>query len=380
MRAGGGRGRWQGWVETSDPDAPPRRRPPWWPEGEPFPPAWRRGRHGPPQFIRLIGCLFLGALLVAAVFGAGVGAIFGRFGFHPLVLIPILFVALLVVAATSGIRRVTRPVDNLTQAARKIEAGDYSAQVPEWGPPEIRSVARAFNSMSARLKTIDEQRRGFLADVTHELRTPLSVIRGQAEGIADGLYPGDAAHIAPIVDAALTLERLVEDLRTLALADAGNLVLNREPTDVGALVRDVVESFRSQADSGGVTLTADIAGQLPTLDLDPARMRGAIANLLSNAIRHTPAGGSVNATVSPAAGQVTIKVSDDGEGIPADLLPHVFERFARGPESKGSGLGLAIAHDIVNAHSGTLTIDSVSGSGTTATINLPNLQGAAGDR
>jgi len=370
MRAGGGRGRRQSWVDPGDPDTPPRRRPPWWPEGEPFPPAWRQGRHGPPRFIRMIGCLFLGALLVAAVFGAGIGAMFGRFGFHPFVLIPIVVVALLVAAATGGMRRITRPVDNLAQAARRIEAGDYSAQVPEWGQPEIRSVARAFNSMAVRLKTMDEQRKGFLADVTHELRTPLSVIRGQAEGIADGLYPGDAAHIAPILDAAHTLERLVEDLRTLALADSGNLVLNREPTDMGVLVRDTVESFRAQADSGGQTLTADIAEQLPTLDVDPARIRSVIANLLSNAIRHTPAGGAVGVTVSPGD-RVTIQVTDTGEGIPADLLPHVFERFVRGPESKGSGLGLAIAQDIVTAHSGALKIESMVGSGTTATVTLP---------
>lgn len=373
MSAGGAGDRRQGWDGTAGPDAPPRRPPPWWPEGEPFPPAWRR-RHGPPRFIRLIGCLFLGALLVAAVFGAGVGALFGRFGFHPFVLVPILFVALLVMAATGGMRRMTRPVDSLTRAARRIEAGDYSAQVPEWGPPEIRSVARAFNSMSARLKTMDEQRKGFLADVTHELRTPLSVIRGQAEGIADGLYPGDAAHVAPILDAAQTLERLVEDLRTLALADAGNLDLNREPTDIGALVRDTVESFRSQADSGGLTLAADIAAGLPILEVDPARMRSAVANLLSNAIRHTPRG-SVTAAVASAGGTVTITVADTGEGIPPDLLPHVFERFARGPDSRGSGLGLAIAHDIVTAHSGTLRIESAPGSGTTATVELP---GAAG--
>ncbi|MGA7911103.1 MAG: HAMP domain-containing sensor histidine kinase, partial [Candidatus Dormiibacterota bacterium] len=310
----------------------------------------------------MIGCLFLGALALAALAGGLVVAFIGRVGFMPVVVLGAIFVLVVGSGVFGGVRRMTRPVDNLTQAARRIEAGDYSAQVPEWGPPEIRSVARAFNSMSARLKTIDEQRRDFLADVTHELRTPLSVIRGQAEGIADGLYPGDAAHIAPILDAAQTLERLVEDLRTLALADAGNLVLNREPTDIGALVHDTVESLRSHADSGGLTLTTEIAGQIPTLDVDPARIRSVIANLLSNAIRHTPAGGSVKAAVSSAGGQVTIKVTNTGEGIPPDLLPHVFERFAKGPDSTGSGLGLAIAHDIITAHTGTLKIESVAGS------------------
>src|SRR5207247_2961121 len=120
-----------------------------------------------------------------------------------------------------GVRRMTRPMNNLIDAARRIESGDYSAQVPEWGSQDIRSVARAFNSMSARLKTIDEQRRNFMAEVTHELRTPLSVLRGPEEGVADGVYPADEAHLAPILDATHTLDRLVEALRTVAEPHAG---------------------------------------------------------------------------------------------------------------------------------------------------------------
>src|SRR5262249_15510339 len=157
-----------------------------------------------------------------------------------------------------GVRRMTRPMSSLIEAAHRIESGDYSAQVPEWGSPDIRSVARAFNAMTARLKVIDEQRRNLMADVTHELRTPLSVIRGQAEAIADGVYPADAAHLAPILDATQTLDRLVDDLRTLVETDAGNLVLHKEPTDVGGLVHDTVESFRTQAESKGLALTTEI--------------------------------------------------------------------------------------------------------------------------
>ena len=261
----------------------------------------------------------------------------------------------------------TTPMSNLIEAARRIESGDYSAQVPEWGSADIRSVARAFNSMSARLKTIDDQRRGFLADVTHELRTPLSVIRGQAEAIADGVYPADAAHIAPILDATETLDRLVEDLRTLALTDAGGLVLHKEPTDLGALVHDTVESFRQQAESKGVSLTVGIAPDLPSVEVDPARMRQVVGNLLSNAIRHTPSGGSVTAAFAAPA---TVIVSDTGEGISPELLPHVFERFTKGPNSPGSGLGLAIAHDLVAAHGGTLRVESSPGKGTTLTLTL----------
>src|SRR5438094_1332974 len=211
--------------------------------------------------------------------------------------------------------------------------------------------------MAGRLKTIDEQRRSFMADVTHELRTPLSVIRGQAEAINDGVYPPDAAHLAPILDATATLDRLVEDLRTLVLTDAGNLVLHKEPTDLGALVRDTVESFRPQADTAGVSLTTEIADKLPSREVDPSRMRQVVGNLLSNAIRHTPSGGTVKVAVDASG----FTVADTGEGIPPDLLPHVFERFVKGPTSAGSGLGLAIANDIVSAHGGKLEIASVPG-------------------
>ncbi len=351
---------------------PPGRRPPWWPEGEPFPPErWGRSGYGPPPFIRWIGCFFLTVLVVALFTGGLAGAVFGREGgFHPFFVFPIFVViALIAVGVFGGVRRMARPMNNLIEAARRIESGDYSAQVPEWGSPDIRSVARAFNSMSARLKTIDEQRRNFMADVTHELRTPLSVIRGQAEAIADGVYPADEAHLAPILDATQTLNRLVEDLKTLVDTDAGNLVLHKEPTDLGALVRDTVESFRPQADTAGVSLTTEIADKLPPRDVDPSRMRQVIGNLLSNAIRHTTSGGSVRVAVNASS----FTVADTGEGIPPDLQPHVFERFAKGPNSTGSGLGLAIAQDIVRAHSGRIQATS-SEAGTTITVALPTAE------
>ena len=349
---------------------PAGRRPPWWPEGEPFPPS-RWGRpSGPPPFLRLIGCFFLAAFVVALMAGGLIGAMFGRGEFHPFVLFPILVVILIAVVVGSGVRQMTRPMDNLIDAAGRIEAGDYSARVPEWGSQDIRSVARAFNSMSERLKTIDDQRRSFMADVTHELRTPLSVIRGQAEAISDGLYPADAAHLAPILDATQTLDRLVEDLRTLVQTDPGNLVLHKEPTDIGALVRDTVESFRSQAESAGLSLTTETSNDVPIVEVDGERMRQVIGNLLSNAIRHTPSGGSVKVAVTSANDRVMITVADTGEGIPPELLPHVFERFVKGPNSTGSGLGLAIARDITVAHGGKLEIESAAGLGTTATVKL----------
>jgi two-component system sensor histidine kinase BaeS len=367
MRAGGGPGRWRGWDSSQWPAT--MRRPSWWPENEPFPPRRRYGR--PPSFVRFFGCLILLVLAVAFATGGFAGALFGagpRQFFHPFFLFPLLIViGLIAVAALGGVRRISRPMDNLIDAARRIESGDYAAQVPEWGSQDIRSVARAFNSMSARLKTIDEQRRSFLADVTHELRTPLSVIRGQAEAISDGVYPADQAHLAPILDATAALDRLVEDLRTLVLTDAGNLLLHKEPTDLGTLVREAVESFRAQAETKGVVVSADVAEGLPLADVDPARIRQVIGNLLSNSLRHTPAGGSVKVSLAAPA---TITVTDTGEGIPPELLPHVFERFARGPNSPGSGLGLAIAHDIVVAHDGTIDVRSLTGGGTTITVTI----------
>jgi two-component system sensor histidine kinase BaeS len=378
MRAGGGRGRWRGWVDPSDPGAPPRRRPPWWPEGEPFPPTWRRGRHGPPRFIRRLGCFFVSFLVLIAISSLAIGVLLrtmlGGSGtsiwLELLAFFALCAVSFVINYLVRGLRLMTRPMNDLVEAAGRIERGDYSGTVAEYGPPELRSVARAFNSMSARLKTIDERRRDFLADVTHELRTPLSVIRGQAEGIADGVYPGDAAHIAPILDATLALDRLVEDLRTLALTDAGNLVLKKEPTDIGALAHDTAESFRPEATTAAVKLTTEIAANVPSVDVDPARIRQVISNLLSNAIHHTPEGGSVKVAASSATGQVMITVEDTGEGIPPDLLPHVFERFAKGANSKGSGIGLAIAYSIVTAHGGQLQVSNRVGGGTVLRVIL----------
>ena len=368
MRAGGGPGRWRGWDSNQFPFT--MQRPEWWPEGEPFPPRRRYRPYGVAPFIRLIGCLFLSIFLFALLSGVVAGVLFGGRGpgIHPFFAFPfVLLLLLVVIALLGGMRRISRPMNNLIDGARRIAAGDYSTQVPESGSADIRSVAHAFNSMSARLKSIDEQRRSFLADVTHELRTPLSVIRGQAEAISDGVYPADAAHLAPILDATAALDRLVDDLRTLVQTDAGNLVLHKEPTELAGLVHDTVESFRAQAEAKGVALTADATGDVAPIDVDPARIRQVIGNLLSNSIRHTPAGGSAKvAVVAPA----TITVSDTGEGIDPELQPHVFERFAKGPNSSGSGLGLAIARDLVQAHGGTLTIASEPGRGTTATVVL----------
>lgn len=313
----------------------PWRRPPWWPQDQPWPPRGRGRRWGPPFFVWRLGCL-LAALVALATVGALLAALFAaRAGLAGLVAI----LLLVGVVVFLGVR-------------------------------ELRSVGRAFGAMNARLRANEERRRSFLADVTHELRTPLAIIRGQAEAIADGVYPGDPEHLAPIIDAVRTLEGLTEDLRTLALSEAGSLSLAREATDLAALVHDAVAAFGPQAEAAGVTLIAE-AGDLPAADVDPARMRSVLGNLVSNALRHTPSGGAVGVGVRGSGDRIEITVTDNGEGIPPALLPRVFERFVRTPGSRGSGLGLAIARDIVTAHGGTIDIESALGSGTTVRISLP---------
>jgi len=362
---------------------PPRRRPPWWPENQPWPPPrrWRRG--GLPFFWRM-GCLILGVIGLVAVVGALVTALvitllswllgptaLSQSTAEVVLVITFLLLGASAVVAQRGIRRFSQPMDNLIEAAGRIEKGDYSAHLSETGPRKLRSVARAFNAMSARLKASDEQRRSFLADVAHELRTPLSIIRGQAEAVADGVYPGDPDHLMPILDATRTLEVLVEDLRTLVLTDAGSLVLNREHIEPGALVQDVLASFETQSEAFGVSMASAIDSTVPPIDVDPARIRSALANVVSNAIRHTPAGGSIRIEVHMDGDQVAISVQDTGEGISPEILPRVFQRFVKGPGSTGSGLGLAITHDIITAHGGTVDIQSTVGSGTTVRIKLP---------
>jgi len=357
-------------------------RPPWWPEGEPWPPTrppWMRYRGRFARRLLFLLFAFMAFIVLASIAGyvfshAPGGPTAGPYphpsffwGWPLLLVLGVIFF----LAVSRRVRRMAAPVDDLVEAAGRISSGDYSVRVREDGAPELRSVAHAFNAMTAQLEASEKQRRSFLADVTHELRTPLSIIRGQAEGIADGLYPADPAHLAPIVEATQTLARLVDDLRTLALAETGHLQLQREPVDIAALINDTLASFESQAQTKGVTLAADIPAELPTVSADPVRIRGVIANLLANAIAHTPAGGSVRVSAARADGGISVSVTDTGEGIPADLLPRIFDRFVKTPGSSGSGLGLAIARDLVTAHGGTITAESTVGSGTTVRLTLP---------
>ena len=322
-------------------------------------------------------------LLLAAGLGAAgvwaVGTSAGLLPAPPLVragaVVAVVLGLLLIAGVLRGVRRLSAPVDSLIDAAGRIEQGDLSARVAEQGPREVRALARSFNAMSARLDANERQRRRFLADVAHELRTPLTVIQGRIEGVIDGVYPADAAHLEPALDELRALERLIEDLRTLSLAETGTLALVVEPVEPALLVNDVVATFLPAAGAGGVELRASLPADLPTIEADPGRLRQALGNLVSNALAHTPAGGSVvvsAAALAGAEGSLELAVTDTGAGIPADLLPRAFDRFVKGAESRGSGLGLAIARDLVAAHGGVIDAASDgSGRGTRIRVRLP---------
>jgi len=357
-----------------------RGQPPWWPEGQPWPPAggppWRRmGR----RFLWRIAGFMAAAFLIIAVMltigvvltGTAVGVIEAPHGVRFLAIAALVLLVLVIIRGGRRFQRMAVNLGEFVDAAGRIEAGDYGVQVAERGPRELRTLARAFNAMSTRLATADRNRRAFVADLTHELRTPLAIIRGQAEGIADGVYPGDQAHVTPILDAAASLDSLVDALATMTLADVGSLTLKREAVDVPVLVTSSLAAFQSAADAAGVRLVADLEPDLPAIDADPARIRGVLGNLLSNAIRYTPSGGTVTASARRSGESVVFGVRDTGQGIPDELRPRIFERFVKGPGSPGSGLGLAIAKDVVSAHGGTIEAISDPSKGTEIRFTLP---------
>jgi signal transduction histidine kinase len=324
-------------------------------------------------------------LLVAVVAGAvlswmAAGALGIIDNQHPIFAfwrIPVAFIMVSIfvtaVMMMRSLRRAAVPVAELMEAAKRVEGGDYTARVQARGPREVREMAQAFNEMVGRLQENEEQRRNMLSDVTHELRTPLTVIQGNLEGLLDGIYPRDDEHLSLILDETRIFARLVEDLRTLAQAEGGTLKLQREPTDLGSLIRDTLASFKSQADGAGVTLVAQADDDMPTLMIDPVRIHAVIGNLLMNALRYTPSGGTITVSAQCNSQQkcVTVVVADTGKGIDPAILPHIFDRFYKSSDSHGSGLGLAIARHLVTAHGGEIKVQSSAEQGTRISFTLP---------
>jgi len=292
-----------------------------------------------------------------------------------------LFILIITVfLAVRSLRRMSRPLDELVEASNKVAEGDFSVRVDVKGPPEVRTLLHGFNSMAERLQENDRQRRNMLADVSHELRTPLTVIQGNLEGILDGLYSVDETRLKSILEETQILSRLIEDLRTLALAESGALHLKKETTNLAELIRDTVAGFESQAKEKGLSLLMDL-GQADEVNVDPQRVREILSNLISNAVRYTPSQGVVKVgLVESGSGpekEAMIYVQDNGLGIePADL-PHIFERFYKSSDSGGMGLGLSIAKYLVEAHGGRIWAESdiapegETGQGTKISFSLP---------
>jgi signal transduction histidine kinase len=340
---------------------------------------WRRRRSGQwrggprPVF----GCVFAIVFLVVvwAVVTAIVTAL-SHLGPLPVVIALIAVIAVLY-GLSGGFRQSARTLDALVDATARVEGGDYSIRVaaPERGLRPVRQLARGFNTMVERLERDEDQRRTLLNDVSHELRTPLSVIAGNLEAMIDGVHPADEAHLTAILEQAGVMERLIDDLRTVALSEAGTLTLHREPTDPDVLIEEVVRSFAgargTTEGTAEVTVTADVPSDLPIIDVDPVRLREVLANLVGNAVRHTPSGGTVVVGARVVANRLEIRVIDSGPGIDPDVLPHVFDRFVKGAGSPGSGLGLAIARYLVAAHGGTLEVEATGSAGTTFLATLP---------
>jgi two-component system OmpR family sensor kinase/two-component system sensor histidine kinase BaeS len=278
------------------------------------------------------------------------------------------------IAMGRTLRSTGRTLDELVEATRRVEAGDYTVRVGprREGSRAVRQLVGGFDTMAARLETDERQRRTLLAEVSHELRTPLAVVQGNLEAIVDGVYPADRAHLDVVLEETRVLGRLIDDLRTIALSEAGTLSLHPEPTAPDVLVGDVVRSFEPVAAAARVELVAAIDDDLPILDIDPVRIREVLSNLVTNALRHTPSGGRVTVGGMAEDGRwVRLEVRDTGPGIDPALLPHVFDRFVTGDGSRGSGLGLAIARQLVLAHGGEIVAESVPGSGTTLRVRLP---------
>jgi signal transduction histidine kinase len=283
-------------------------------------------------------------------------------------------VAAVVTLITS--RRILSPAESLAHAARALSRGDFSQRVQVRSNDEFGDLAIAFNAMAADLERTEQLRRNLVADVAHELRTPLSNIQGHLEAIRDGLLPAEPATLDSIYEEVLLLARLVEDLQELTLAEAGQLTLLGQQADVADIARRAAAAAQPQAESRRLAIETDLPASPATAYVDPERIGQVLRNLLSNAITHTPEGGRITVELKDQANEVRVTVSDTGIGIPAEDLSYVFERFYRVDRSRvratgGAGLGLTIAKRLVEAHGGTISVESELGKGSRFTFTLP---------
>jgi len=273
-------------------------------------------------------------------------------------------------------RRVLAPVDELTRASERLAAGDLASRVTVTSDDELGKLGGSFNAMATALERAEALRKEMVSDVAHELKTPLTNIRCQLEAIQDGLLRPDDATIRSLHDETMLLAGIVDDLQDLSLADAGRLTLHRAPTSLPDVVRQAADAHAAAARVKGVSLAVEIAPDLPQVDADPRRLAQVLRNLLSNALAATPRDGAIEVTVSRNGDAARLVVRDTGIGIAAEHLPRLFERFYRTDPSRtrgtgGAGLGLAVVKQLVDAHGGSVSAESVAGKGSAFTVTLP---------
>ncbi|MHB1294983.1 MAG: sensor histidine kinase [Anaerolineae bacterium] len=271
---------------------------------------------------------------------------------------------------------VLRPLRNVRVAAERIGSGDLAYRAPVTSDDEVGSLALRFNEMAAALQHDEEVRRTMVADVAHELRTPLSVIRGQVEALQDGVFDLTIENLDPIHHEAVLLGRLIDDLRDLALAEAGQLPFEFTSISLDELVQRTVAGFQPRARQKQIALESSVPDACVTVQADAQRLEQVLGNLLDNALRHTGAGGSVQVLLTDEGDRIAVAVQDTGSGIAQEDLSRVFDRFYRSDRARvraegGSGLGLSIAKRLVEAHRGTISVESTLGIGTTFTVSLP---------
>lgn len=271
------------------------------------------------------------------------------------------------------------PLADLMDAADAVAAGDLHVRVAEESPGDFGRVAQTFNRMARELERAEEQRRNLTADVAHELRTPLSIIQGNLEGLLDGVYQPTAEHLAAILDETRRLGRIIDDLRLLSLAESGQLLLHKEVIEVGELLTDLATSFGGQAEAKGIRLCLVGKEELAEMPVkaDVGRLYQVLGNLVVNALRFTPPGGTITLRGERAPGAVRLIVRDSGKGIAPEDLPFIFDRFWRADQARsraegaGGGLGLAIARQLVLVHGGRIEVESQPGRGATFLVQLP---------
>ena len=268
--------------------------------------------------------------------------------------------------------RIAGPLRRLTAAARSLASGDRSARAGGASEPaELGELGRAFDSMAETIEREDSLRRAFAADVAHELRTPLAIAQGELEALVDGIEKPTPQRLGSLQEELLRMGRIVEDVETLAAAEAARFRLERQRVDLGEVARDAVGQLRPQADASQLKLTTHL--ESAPVQADQARLEQIARNLLSNAIKFTPAGGNITVSVASADGDARLIVEDNGPGIADEELPHVFERFWRGRSTRdaaGSGVGLAVVAELVRAHGGRVEADNQPGGGARFTVTL----------